>query len=133
MARTHKLIFSTGRVIKRNRLVTSKAFKEVGKNMEQVLKKTTGKQGPPRSKQGRPPKMDTGTLNRSIRVKATGRRIEVSMAIHGMFLDNKGRGFRHYQSGKQVIRPWYTPKMFEADARRTWERKLNTAMRKFSK
>lgn len=133
MAGAHKLTFSTGRVIKRNRLVTSKAFKDVAKKMEAVLKKTTGKPGPPRSRQGRPPHMETGTLNRSIRVRATGRKIEVSMAIHGMFLDNKGRGFRHYQSGKQVKRPWYTPKMFAGDARRTWERKLNTAMRRFSK
>jgi hypothetical protein len=43
------------------------------------------------------------------------------------------QGFRHYQSGKHVQRPWYTPKLFKADARRNWERLLNKTMRRFSK
>lgn len=133
MAKTHKIQFSTGRVIQRNRLVTAKAYKQVARKMNAVLRKTVGRQGPPRSRQGNPPKKDTGALHASVKVTAVGRKITLSMNQYGMFLDNKGKGFRHHHSGKQVIRPWYTPKIFKGDARRNWERALNTAMRKFSK
>lgn len=133
MAKTHKIAFSTGRVIQRNRLVTSKAYKHVARKMQAVLRKAIGRQGPPRSRQGNPPKKDSGELHASVKVKAVGRKITLSMNQYGMFLDNEGKGFRHHHSGKRVIRPWYTPKIFKGDARRSWERELNKAMRRFSK
>jgi len=123
--------FSTGRVIRRSRTVTAKAFAEVARQMQAKLRKAISRQGPPRSKQGHYPKKDTGQLHATTKVLSKGRTISIEMPLYGMFLDNNGKGFRHHHSGKQVIRPWYTPIITKQ--RRNWERKFNAAMRRHSK
>ncbi len=145
MAETISLNFSTGRVIKRTKDATEKAFASVAGRMQTRLKKAISRQVTvglkkgkgkrpvkfkKRSKPGNYPKKDTGLLHGTVNVSAKGRKITITTQDYGVFLD---KGFSHAKSGRKVQRPWITPLIFEKDARRTWERRFNTAMRKHSK
>jgi hypothetical protein len=129
-----KIEFTTGRVIKRNRLVTSKAFKDVAAKMTAKLQKTIskpvgirrGKRGGVhkiRSKPGEPPRKDTGFLHANVEVIAKGRKVEIKTPLYGAYLDGGTRSI--------LARPWIRKTIH--DQRRFWERQFNTAMRRFSK
>lgn len=123
--RIRRLEFTTGRVIKRNRLVTSKAFKVVAKKMQAVVRKAVGRQGTRklRSKPGEPPRKQTGFLQGNVKVVAKGRTVFISEPQYGFWLEG----------GTRNIEPRPHIRVNIHDKRRFWERQFNTAMRRFSK
>ena len=122
-----KVTFKTGRLVSRTLRATQKGLDEVAKDMTRVLKKAIGRQGPPRSKPFNFPKKETGRLHSSTKVVRLGRKLVVNTLGYGQILDKGAPGHG------LAPRPWLTPKVFAADAARTWRRKINTAIRKHAK
>lgn len=117
--RTRNIKFTTGRVIKRSRTATAKAFKQVAREMTAAIKKDIGKQGPPRSRPGQPPRKDTGNLHRVTKVVQQGRTLVVKTPQYGVWLDGG--------TSRMAARPFVRKNIH--DKRRKWERRINTLIR----
>ena len=64
-----------------------RATKAIALEMEIALRKKISRQGPPRSKPGEPPRMDSGLLHATARVIPQGLSVKVSVQDYGLFLE----------------------------------------------
>lgn len=120
--RIRRIQFSTGRIIKRSRTATTKAFKQAAKEMTVAITNLIDTPGPPRSKPGSPPHVDTGNLLAATKVVSSGRQVFVRTPQYGIFLDGG--------TSRMAARPFIRKAIH--DKRKFWERRINLLMRQNS-
>ena len=89
--RPRLVTFETRAVLKRSRIAVSKGLADTAVEMTKAIKKTIGKQGPPRSRPGNAPKKDTGFLHANLEVKKAGTNLALRVPQYGIWLETGTR------------------------------------------
>ncbi len=117
--RMRRVYFKPGRVIKRNRVATTKAYDQITREMTSFIHKRISKPHPPPSRPGAHPHLRSGDLKRDTQVVHEGRRIFIRTLQRGIWLESGTENMK--------ARPFIRRNVH--DRRATWTRRLNSLIR----
>lgn len=117
--------FQRRRALRRIDAAMGKAYKQVAREVKTEIVRKVGKQGPPRSRPFRYPKMDSGDFMRGIEVTGTAKGITISSVMpYGRYLEEG--------TENMLPRTWARRVLIFGANRKKWEARIAAWAKKFT-